>query len=167
VLSGANTVTTENAKAELSVFARSGVESKFTVTVNGQSFDTEVGSTNLNRYEFRFAQSARDNFEFTPNRGLLSFNVDYDKPQVVSKGWLNYLTVNTRSKLIMSGQQMRFRDMRSVVSNGNGTEESVFEFPVVPNLRVWDITNSNSIDAMSLQSFGNKTAFQNNVTELR
>jgi hypothetical protein len=167
VLSGANTVTTENAKAELSVFARSGVKSKFTVTVNGQSFDTEVGSTNLNRYEFRFAQSARDNFEFTPNRGLLSFNVDYDKPQVVSKGWLNYLTVNTRSKLIMSGQQMRFRDMRSVVSNGNGTEESVFEFPVVPNLRVWDITNSNSIDAMSLQSFGNKTAFQNNVTELR
>jgi hypothetical protein len=167
VLNAANTVTTENAKAELSVFARSGVKSKFTVTVNGQSFDTEVGSTNLNRYEFRFAQSARDNFEFTPNQGLLSFNVDYDKPQVVSKGWLNYLTVNTRSKLIMSGQQMRFRDMRSVVSNGNGTEESVFEFPVAPNLRVWDITNSNSIDAMSLQSFGNKTAFQNNVTELR
>jgi len=167
VLNAANTVTTENAKAELSVFARSGVKSKFTVTVNGQDFDTEVGSTNLNRYEFRFAQGGRSSFEFTPNQGLLSFNVNYDKPQVVSKGWLNYLTVNTRSKLIMSGQQMRFRDLRSVISNGNGTEEGIFEFPVMPNLKVWDITNSSSIDAMSLQSFGNKSAFQNNVTELR
>ena len=166
-IKAANTITTENAKAELSVFARSGVKSNFTITVNGQSFDTEVGSTNLSRYEFRFAQSGRSSFEFSPNQGLLSFNLDYNKPQVVSKGWLNYLTVNTRSRLIMSGNQMKFRDLRSVVVNGNGAEEAVFEFPATPNLTVWDVTNASDINAMSLQSFGTKSAFQNDVTELR
>lgn len=162
-----NTVISEQGKAELSVYARSGVKSKFTLSVNGQSFDTEVASTNLSRYEFRFAQTARSIFSFTPNNGLLNMTLSFDKPQAVSKGWLNFLAVNLRSKLIMSSQQMKFRDLRSVVTNGNGTEEALFEFPSTANMMVWDVTDIENITAMNMQVGGNNITFQNNVTSLR
>jgi len=161
-----NTVLSEKAKVEISVLARSGVKSKFTLSVNGQSFDTEVGSTNLSRYEFRFAQSARGIFEFTPSQGALSFNVNYNKPQVVSKGWLNYLTVNMRSRIAMAENQLKFRDLRSVIS-GTANAEAVFQFPNTMNLSVWDITDIEVIDAMTIQSNGNTSTFQNDVTQLR
>ena len=161
-----NTILTEPAKVELSVLARSGVVSKFTLSVNGQSFDTEVGSTNLSRYEFRFAQVSRKMFQFTPNQGVLLFNLDYNKPQVVSKGWLNYLSVNLRSGLSISSNPLSFRDVRSV-SSGNPNAEAVFQFPSTANLKVWDITNINDIQAMSIQNNGGVSSFQNNVTTLR
>lgn len=164
-LNASNTILTENGKVELSVLARSGVVSRFTLTVNGQSFLTDVGSTNLTRYEFRFAQSARKVFEFAPNQGALSFKINYNKPQAVSKGWLNYLTVNLRARIAMVGSQIKFRDSRSV-TNSTGAE-AVFQFPNTMNLNVWDITDIQNIDAMAIQSNGVATAFQNDVTRLR
>ena len=164
-LNAANTVLSENAKVEMSVLARSGVISKFTLSVNGQSFETEVGLTNLTRYEFRFAQVSRGLFEFTPNQGALSFNINYNKPQVVSKGWLNYLTVNLRSRLMMSSNQISFRDLRSVRSGVNA--EAVFQFPNTVNLEVWDISDIENIEAMNIQNNGASSSFQNDVSQLR
>ena len=166
-INASNTVVSERAKVEMSVLARSGIISKFTLSVNGQSFDTEVGSTNLSRYEFRFAQAAREMFEFTPTSGPLSFNLNYNKPQVVSKGWLNYLTVNLRSRIAMVGNQTTFRDVRSVVSNGGPNAEAVFQFPNTPNLKVWDITDVQNVEEMTIQNNGSASAFQNDVTQLR
>ncbi len=166
-INASNTVVSERAKVEMSVLARSGIISKFTLSVNGQSFDAEVGSTNLTRYEFRFAQAARGMFEFTPTSGPLSFNLNYNKPQVVSKGWLNYLTVNLRSRIAMVGNQTTFRDVRSVVSNGGPNAEAVFQFPNTPNLKVWDITDVQNVEEMTIQNNGSASAFQNDVTQLR
>ncbi len=167
VINASNTVLSEKAKIEMSVLARSSVKSKFTLSVNGQSFETEVGSTNLTRYEYRFAQASRGMFEFTPNQGVMSFNVNYNKPQVVSKGWLNYLTVNMRSKIAMTGNQIRFRDRRSVVANGTLNAEAIFQFPNTVNLKVWDITNIETVDAMTVQNLGTASTFQNDVTQFR
>ena len=166
-INASNTVVSETAKVEMSVLARSGVVSKFTLSLNGQSFETEVGSTNLTRYEFRFAQAARSRFDFTPNQGALSFNINYNKPQVVSKGWLNYLTINLRSRLSMVGNQTTFRDSRSVVANGTSSAEAIFQFPNTVNLKVWDITDVQNVESMTVQNNGNASAFQNDVTEMR
>jgi len=167
VLNATNTVLSEKAKVELNVYARSGAKSKFALSINNQSFETEVAPTNLSRYEFRFAQAARGVFEFTPSQGALSFNINYNKPQVVSKGWLNFLTVNLRTRIVMAGNQLAFRDSRSVVSNGSLNEEAVFQFPVTANLKVWDVTDVQNVEAMAVQSNGNASAFQNDVTMLR
>ncbi len=166
-INASNTAIAETAKVEMSVLARSGVISKFTLSINGQSFETEVGSTNLSRYEFRFAQAARSIFEFTPNQGALSFNINYNKPQVVSKGWLNYLTVNLRSRIAMAGSQITFRDIRSVDANGVPGAEAIFQFPNTANLKVWDITDVQNVEAMTVQNNGNASSFQNDVTSLR
>ncbi|MFT6166621.1 MAG: hypothetical protein ACJAV5_000615 [Vicingaceae bacterium] len=166
-INASNTVVSEKAKVEMSVLARSGVTSKFTLSVNGESFEIEVGSTNLTRYEFRFAQAARNMFEFTPSQGALSFDINYNKPQVVSKGWLNYLTINLRSRIAMVGNQTAFRDIRSVVVNGTSSAEAVFQFPNTANLKVWDVTDAQNAEAMTVQNNGNTSAFQNDVTELK
>ena len=166
-INASNTVVSEKAKVEMSVLARSGVKSKFALSVNGESFEIEVGSTNLTRYEFRFAQVARNMFEFTPSQGALSFNINYNKPQVVSKGWLNYLTINLRSRIAMAGNQTTFRDIRSVVANGTSSAEAVFQFPNTANLKVWDVTDVQNAEAMTIQNNGNTSAFQNDVIKLR
>lgn len=132
--------TNEGAKIELSVLARSGVRSSFFTTVNGQRFETELGSTNLNRYEFNFATTSRSFFDFNPGQGVLSVNLQYNKPQAVSKGWLNSITVNLRRNLIYQSEQLLFRDAKAL---GNNFSEYLIQTPKA--IKVWDITSKANI----------------------
>lgn len=161
-----NTNVAETGKLELSVLARSGVTSNFNLQVNGQTFTTRIGSVNLNRYDFRFVQPSRTFFDFTPNSGLLAFNVQYDKPQSVAKGWLNSLTVNVRRKLAISSGQLKFRDTRSVASIGTPTYgEFLIESP--SDIRVWDLTDKFNIQEIALERLGADVSFLSDVNSLR
>lgn len=162
-----NVVTSELGKVEISALARAGVKTLFTLTTNGQSFSTEVASTNLNRYEYRFAQAAYNRFDFTPNSGIMTFDVNFNKPQVVAQGWLNYLTVNVRRNLIMSGNQMQFRDVNSVVSNGAGNETGEFVIQSNALINVWDVTDQFNVSQINLQQSGVQKSFIANRASLR
>ena len=152
----------EVATLELSVLARSGIKSNFFTTVNGQQFDTEMGSTNLNRYEYNYATNSRSFFEFTPNQGVLSVNLTYNKPQSVSKAWLNSLTINLRRNLNFQSNQLIFRDAKSL---GYNFSEYIIQTP--KNIRIWDVTDqANVFEKEGLKS-GNQISLIASSQEIR
>ncbi|MBL4707795.1 MAG: type IX secretion system sortase PorU, partial [Flavobacteriales bacterium] len=162
-----NTVISKPGKIELYVIARSGIRSAFTLNVNNQDFVTDMGSVNLNRYDLNFARAARKFFDFTPNSGLITVNLSYNKPQVVAKGWLNFMTINVRRKLVVSDFQLQFRDTESVITNGTGIEEVEFQIQALPTVKVWDISDKYNITEMDVKQRGNLNVFQGNVSSLR
>ena len=162
-----NVATNELATVEVSVFSRAGVKSIFTLTSNSQSFQTEVASTNLNRYEYRFSQGARRKYNFTPNSGVISMNLNYNKPQVVAKGWLNFITLNVRRNLIMSGIQMKFRDVNSVLANSTGNETGEFRIQSNTTIKVWDLTDKYNVSQATLINNGSQKSFIADRTTLK
>jgi hypothetical protein len=74
-----------------------------------------------------------------------SITLSYRLPSANSKGWLNFLELNCRQKLVSGGPQMSFRDMNTV-GQGNITEFSVHDASAF--VQIWDVTNPNMIKAM-------------------
>ncbi len=100
-----NLVTSSPASFEISAAGRAGKTSYFYMNVANKNFSMPIGATILNRYEMDFATMTRDEFTFTPTANPISLKVSYSKPQAVSKGWLNYINVNARRKLIHTGMR--------------------------------------------------------------
>lgn len=160
-----NTNVNEQGKIQMSVLARSGLVSQFSMNVNGQTFSTNLASTNLNRYEFRFAQASRRVFDFTPSSGLTTVNISYNKPQAVAKGWLNSITLNVRRKLLLNSGWMKFRDTRSVFSESSSTYGEFF-IESTSNIRAWDITDKYNIKEVNLLRRGTSVSFISLVNQL-
>lgn len=74
-------------------------------------------------------------FNGNPN---LNINISYEKNNPSASGWLNWLTVNTRRNLQMSGSQMNFRDVLSV-GPGNVSKFILTNSSSVDE--VWEVTN--------------------------
>ncbi len=80
-----------------------------------------------------------DTVGFYPVQGDdITIRVDYDKPVSTSLGWMNYILVNARRKLIFTGPYMSFRDH---LGYGPG-EVAEYKISGVSNdLVVWDVTD--------------------------
>ncbi|MBI1226418.1 MAG: type IX secretion system sortase PorU [Bacteroidetes bacterium] len=110
----------------------------FSIIANGKTMTsgnfgrTSGGTTDA------FASLVSLNGEFTPTSSDLSIQLKFNRPEnTFNEGWLDYIELNLRRQLLMTGDQMVFRDLRSVgnaVTNfklGNATD----------NLVVWNITD--------------------------
>lgn len=73
----------------------------------------------------------------------VDFSLTYLKPNLASKAYLNYLEVNARRKLIMTGSAMLFRN----VDNLNTTNYSKYQLSGVnANVQIWDITDPANVN---------------------
>jgi len=88
-----------------------------------------------------------DTVGFYPSSGDdILIRVEYDKPVSTSLGWMNYISLNARRKLIFNGPFMSFRD-----HIGYG-EDEVAEYKVSGagnDLIVWDVTDPINITQQS------------------
>ncbi len=88
-----------------------------------------------------------DSIGFYPVQGDdITIRVEYDKPVSTSLGWMNYIAINARRKLIFDGPDMSFRDH---LSYGLG---EVAEYKISGadnNLLVWDVTDPFNITSQS------------------
>ncbi len=156
-------ITTEPASFEIYAVGRAGVTSLFSIGVSGQSFSLPIGSTVLNRYEVGYARLNRETFDFNPSSSNLIFSIAYNKPQAVSKGWLNYLSVNVRSRLILTADQLPFRDMNSVGENN----VSQFVINSAKTARVWDVSDKYNVVERTLSQQSNQYSFVSLTSELK
>ncbi|RME00460.1 MAG: oxidoreductase, partial [Bacteroidetes bacterium] len=110
-----------------------------------------------------FASSLSVQGEFTPGSNEFNIQLDFIRPSnSFNEGWLDYIEVNFRRKLNLSGNQLRFRDLYSIGYNAtefriSGAGEST---------RVWNITNpqlpANQLGSLS----GDVFSFVANTSEL-
>ncbi|GAB4244993.1 MAG: type IX secretion system sortase PorU [Saprospiraceae bacterium] len=142
---------------------QSGQTGRFRITANGTVFTSNTFSSTGGGSIDLFASSLSVQGEFTPGSNEFSIQLDFIRPSnSFNEGWLDYIEVNFRRKLNLSGNQLRFRDLYSIGYNAtefriSGAGEST---------RVWNITNpqlpANQLGSLS----GDVFSFVANTSEL-
>lgn len=135
----------------------------FTVDVNGVQVSRNYASTTTSSTAL-FAVGGSVTVELNAVSPALNINLTYNKNAPSAIGWLDWLNVNTRRRLLMFGPQMSFRDMASV-GPGNvsrfvlGNAGSVRE--------VWDVTDPTDARVVALNRTGDAASFVVETEELR
>ena len=108
---------------------------------------------------------AKENSGFVKfvSQGGNGLNVRVRKSTTSGTGWLNYIRAHTRRSLIVSGQQLFFRDSRSIAP-GNLTR---FQLSGYSQGLIWDITNPFAISQKFLTVSGSSAEFKSYTDSLR
>ncbi|MFO7616836.1 MAG: type IX secretion system sortase PorU [Bacteroidales bacterium] len=163
-----NRVATEPVKITAALLARSArtsPNSKFFLNLGETRFATvELPGVNTNNYEALFASSAIANSEFTPTGDQFTVNIQFVPSNPAAKGWLDYLTLNTRSNLVYSGSQLLFRDSRSA---GAGKTARFRIGNTQQGFLVWDVTEPNAIRQQRSSFQGSTTDFTASTAQIR
>lgn len=140
----------------------------FTVKLNGQTIETHNGIYGITGQDGDNPATliAKQGSTITSNLGTLKFEFEYSKFVSIATGYLDFVEVNTRRQLLFnSGQQLSFRDWRSVGATaiadyqiGNASN----------NLNVWDVTNPLSPSRINGSIKGGSTySFVQNANRLK
>lgn len=116
---------------------RSGSSSVVRLTADGTTLQQFIGPVAVGDVESRYAREVTLSGSFAPRADQISIVLDYPEVGQKSEGWLDYMEVQARRRLIMSGNSLVFRDLQSA---RNAT--TLFRLNGVSTpLRIWDITN--------------------------
>lgn len=150
-----NIVKTSSTKIRVDVMALSLNSSSFTLKLNDtQSQNVSVAAITNQTYEY--GKSANVYFTFTPSTDNLITNLNFNGPGVAS-GYLNYIEINTRRKLVMDGSVMFFRNVDNLSSEGN---YNTFQLSGAnENTQIWDITDPQNIKKMQISYVGGVITF--------
>ncbi len=158
-----NISTTDEAKFRVDLMSRSipgSVSSSFAITVN----NTESFNVNINGvsgiYTDIYARGKAEVRSFYPTSPNFNVEIQYNPASASSKGWLNYISINVRRQLMMHGNQMMFRDIRSV-GPGNVAE---FQIENASSIQVWEVSDPVNATEISLSPDG---TFRRPASELR
>jgi hypothetical protein len=95
-------------------------------------------------------------FSFNPNSEQININLTYSKPTSTSSAWLNYISINTRNKIVFRGDQLIFRD-----KNVAGVNLSKINFKAtLSKFEIWDVSNIFDIKKQEYVGSSNNYSFQ-------
>ena len=157
---GAETVVEANLLSRSTV---TGSSCKFLLDVNGvQDFEAFNSVGTSAESLFGYAKTLRVNL--TNASPGLNINITYNKNTPSASGWLNWININTRRKLRMTGSQMAFRDLNSVgparISRFNLTNIS-------PDTRIWEVTDPTHAQELNITRTGTQGSFTLPTPQLR
>lgn len=158
-----NVVKTATTKARIDVAAISSENSTFTLKLNDvQPQTVTVIKKSSDNYEI--GKDANAVFTYTPSADNLIFNLTYTKPTTVSKGFLNYLEINARRSLTMSGAVMFFRNTDYL---NYGTYNRYQLLSAGASVQIWDITDPLNIKKVVTTKTNNLLEFVDTNTTLK
>ena len=105
-----------------------------------------------------------DTIGFLPSGDDLTIRVEYDKPTTTSQGWMNYVALNARRKLVFTSPQLLFRDHLSY-GPGEVAEYTIDNVPA--DVQVWDVTDPLNITRQTGFNAGGKFTFRAPAEEIR
>lgn len=145
------------------VAARSLQSSSFTFNINGTNVQTPVAPVSDAAYA-AFARDASMTRNLISNQETIDIRLTYNKSQMPSTGWLNYIRVHAVRRLTMSGDQMLFRNRYSVGAN----RVSEFRITNTSNaLRVWEVTDASNVSQQQTNQLGTEMLFTLTTDRLR
>jgi len=129
-------ITSDAAKISVGFAARANNSStNLKVTIEGSTFQQSSGSVSLSSIDGIYAKRVQLEESYTPSTASPDVDVEYTNVGT-SEGWLDYITINARRGLIMTGDAMTFRDVRSF-----GESVTRFNLSAGSDVEIWDITN--------------------------
>lgn len=166
-----NIVTDVPAKVRAEMMLRATRNSSFTLEINGATLTSSQAGrvptlSGEGDNETNYAYPAVINTTLALTNPGISAKVRYPNPGGVndgSEGWLDFIQVNVRRRLTMSGNQMIFRDVESLQS-----PNTTFQMGNANNnLLIWDITNPLNARNQEYTLNGNTLSFGTSTTELK
>jgi hypothetical protein len=125
--------------------ARSPELSSLSIKMNGNLVKSmEVLPVDLN--STHFARFKQDSALFLPDSNELTIELEYIKPNGNSIAWLDYFTLNYSDSLILTGNQLLFRDISSV---GTGHITLFKVAGADAQTRIWNVTDPVNIKSVS------------------
>jgi hypothetical protein len=160
-----NLVSSSPLKLSTRTIGRSiGVVSKMNVSVNNNFlYDIEMAAA-ANHTEGWYARTAERESSFTSNSSNINVNLTFNKPTSNSEGWLDYLTLNARSELIVNNSQFPFRDVGTI---GEAVTDFNLTASNASNLKIWDITDPYNIASQEFNTNGNAVTFGAGTNNLK
>jgi len=151
-----NIVSSNSTVARLDVAASSNSVSSFSLALNGGQTQTLSVGAKAVADNYTFANASTGVYTLTPTTSNLTFNVTYNKPSSSGIGYLNYLEVNARRQLKMSGSAMQFQNT-DYLGTGNFSQYKLSD--ANSNVQIWDITDQQNIVKMATQLIDGKLTF--------
>ncbi len=135
----------------------------FFVNINGQVVAPIAINAVPPEYTDPIAAAGVKNYSFIPSGNTVRVNLTYSSSANDASGWLNYLELNVKRDLILSGNQMPFRVINSVGVNNF----SEFKFlQASGQLSVWDVTDPLNVKDQELIPRENDKLFVLNTSLL-
>lgn len=133
--------------------ASSSSNANYLVTSQSGSTTIPIAATSGGAYDV-YANIGTSCYTFNPSNPVITVNITKQTTSAVA--WLDYLELNVRRNLIMSGTQMAFRDIESV---GLG---NVADYNITSNIpiQVWDVTDFANIKLQDLNISGTNYQFR-------
>ena len=128
---------TTPASVKMSAAARSTVQSSFDLKYGTQLSRLAIDPISLSSFTNDFAFTGLDTYTYTQPKAKFDLTLSYNKTSEVATGWLDYLEVNLRRKLIFTTGQLPFCD---AVSFGPANTAR-YTLTTGSLATVWEITN--------------------------
>lgn len=136
---------TEQFCAEVDLISRNEVSVNYSVTAQSYTGTITPGPTSSTCYYCPYAAPASTMVCGNPTGPVINVTVTNHAPgQAI--GWLNWIRVNARRHLTMSGSQMSFRDSHSA-GTGNVAEYILDGYSSI--VSVWDVTDLSNVALQS------------------
>ncbi len=133
--------------------------SSFFIGSQSGSSILSVGAINAGSYEY--AQTGNSSFTFNPTNPAVTVNVTKKTPAAL--GWLDYIEVNVRRKMVMAGDQLFFRDANSV---GAG-HIAQYKLSITAPVKIWDVTDPTNVHLQSTNTTNSIVDFSLPANELK
>jgi hypothetical protein len=129
----------------------------FNITVDGNTFRSLNFSTVSipGDGDRPYATGRENSGVFAPSRDNLEVTIEVPPTASESEAWLDYIEINARRQLAMSGNQLVFRDVNSIGESSIGFSLST----TAGNLSVWDVTEPFDAGNQQFSRNGNTVNF--------
>ena len=145
-----------------SVAARSLNPSSFLVSVNSDPLQAISVQNIVTTYASEYANTSSKTSVYMASSSNLTIDIEYSSSDNGAFSWLNYIEVNAKRKLKMSGNYLLFRDADSIENGVASFELSNANI----GISVWDVTDPTSVVEMQTSINDNKLFFNDSVNEL-
>ncbi len=153
-----NLETNKPVKILTSVIGRSNTESYFKTYINNNSSeiqDIKIAPVQFSTYTRNFANKGINNTQFTSTSNSINIKLQYVAPNAASSGWLNFICINAKEKLILNDQL----SFRNITTTGTGLSTRFYLQGLNSKSRLWDISNHTSPRSIDIETYASKQGF--------
>lgn len=144
------------------VAARSLVPSVFTVSANSNIVNTISVNNISTAYATEYAKTASKTTNYNVTSSNIIITIDYSSSDNGASAWLNYIEINARRALKMSGSAMLFREIELTTN-----EVATYQLENATSLiTIWDVSNTTAITELPTIFNSGVLSFNDSINEL-
>ena len=156
-----NLILSEAVNIKTAVVGRSLQSSNFRIHANSTFLSTLNVPNVVTTYATEYAKEASSNSLFNSNSTNIDVNLEYSSDDSGAEAWLNYIEINARRELKLSGNYLTFRDVESL-----SDEIGKFEIENANGVIVWDVSDPTNVLELPTNLVGNVLSFNDSLNSI-